>query len=100
MPLYEYACQSCQHHFDIRHSANETPALRCPECDGEVKKVFHAAGIIFKGSGWHIKDYANKSAVTGESKEDAKPEPKTETKAPETKAPEKKEPVTASAASE
>jgi putative FmdB family regulatory protein len=62
MPTYEYACRSCEHHFDVRHGADERPALACPMCRSEVRKVFHAAGIIFKGSGWHIKDYAPKSA--------------------------------------
>jgi len=65
MPLYEYACTSCDHHFDVRHSVSEVPELRCPECQGEVRKVFHAAGVIFKGSGWHITDYAAKSDASG-----------------------------------
>jgi putative FmdB family regulatory protein len=62
MPLYEYACDTCGHRFDVRHSADERPALTCPECEGATQKVFHAAGIIFKGSGWHINDYAPKAA--------------------------------------
>lgn len=61
MPLYEYACKACEHHFDVRHGVDETPKLACPECKSDVRKVFHAAGVIFKGSGWHIKDYASKS---------------------------------------
>ena len=61
MPLYEYACTLCHHKFDIRHGANEKPELSCPECQGAVKKVFHAAGIIFKGSGWYITDSAKKT---------------------------------------
>jgi putative FmdB family regulatory protein len=64
MPLYEYACQSCDHHFDMRHSADDKPALNCPVCQGSVRKVFHAAGIIFKGSGWYIKDSAPKEAAS------------------------------------
>ena len=71
MPLYEYACVKCDHHFDVRHSANETPVLTCPKCQGEVTKVFHAAGIIFKGSGWHIKDYAPKSTPTSSEESSA-----------------------------
>lgn len=67
MPLYEYACTKCNHHFDVRHSATETPVLCCPQCEGDVRKVFHAAGIIFKGSGWHIKDYGQKSDTSSET---------------------------------
>lgn len=64
MPLYEYACTSCDHHFDVRHSANEKPELSCPECQHEVRKVFHASGIIFKGSGWYATDSTPKSSST------------------------------------
>ncbi|HEY3417305.1 MAG TPA: FmdB family zinc ribbon protein, partial [Armatimonadota bacterium] len=69
MPLYEYACKSCEHHFELRHSANDTPSLTCPKCGGAVQKVFFPAGIIFKGSGWHITDYAKKSALVNEQSE-------------------------------
>ncbi len=62
MPVYEYACKHCDHHFDVSHSADEVPALKCPVCQSEVRKVFHAAGIIFKGSGWYITDNAKKAA--------------------------------------
>ena len=49
---------------------NDEPVRQCPECAGAVHKVFHAAGIIFKGSGWYITDSrkTSSSAVTGESK--------------------------------
>lgn len=83
MPLYEYACVKCEHQFDVRHGADEKPQLACPECQGDVRKVFHAAGIIFKGSGWHIKDYAPKGAQKSEESAPAassSSETKTETK--------------------
>jgi len=88
MPLYEYACTSCQHHFDLRHGADEKPELCCPQCQGAVKKVFHAAGIIFKGSGWYVTDSAPKkdtgtevSETKSESKSDTKSESKEKTTA-------------------
>lgn len=101
MPLYEYACRCCAHHFDVRHGADEKPALSCPECAGDVRKVFHAAGIIFKGSGWHINDYdpsrkakadeerteATKAEVKTDTKSDAKPETTAETNTESTPAP-------------
>lgn len=79
MPLYEYACKSCEHHFDLRHGANEKPEIHCPECAGEVRKVFHAAGIIFKGSGWYVTDSAKKSPAS----DSAKAAPATESKTAE-----------------
>ena len=84
MPIYEYACTKCDHHFDVRHGADEKPALKCPRCEGKVRKVFHVAGIIFKGSGWHITDYANKGNGNGGNgkTESAPKEETTETKTP------------------
>jgi len=89
MPVYEYACKKCDHHFDVRHGADEVPELSCPECQSEVRKVFHAAGIIFKGSGWHITDYAKKSSVVSEEKSESavKTEEKKETTPASTPAP-------------
>ncbi len=85
MPVYEYECEQCGTHFERTQSVRDEPIRRCPECSGTVHKVFHPAGIIFKGSGWYITDSrkSSSSAVTGESKNgdskagtDAKPEPK------------------------
>lgn len=58
MPTYEYACKDCDHHFEVVQSFAEDALTECPTCGGNLRKVFSAAGIIFKGSGWHIKDYA------------------------------------------
>ena len=86
MPVYEYACAACRHRFDVRHGADEKPALCCPQCAGEVKKVFHAAGIIFKGSGWYVTDNALKKGGNGKdeapsaTKDDGKDKVLSETK--------------------
>ncbi len=93
MPVYEYECENCGRRFERLQSINDEPVRQCPECSGSVHKVFHPAGIIFKGSGWYITDSrkSTSGSVTGESKSaskttdaSAKPEAKTETK-PESK---------------
>lgn len=58
MPTYEYACKDCGEHLEVVQSFKDEPLTECPTCDGSLRKVFSAAGIIFKGSGWHVKDYA------------------------------------------
>ena len=70
MPVYEYECENCGRRFERMQSINDPPVRQCPECSGAVHKVFHAAGIIFKGSGWYITDSRKSSsgAVTGETK--------------------------------
>jgi putative FmdB family regulatory protein len=67
MPTYEYACRSCGEHLEVVQSFRDDPLTTCPGCQGELRKVFSAAGIIFKGSGWHIKDYAASGSGSGGS---------------------------------
>ena len=62
MPTYEYACRSCGEHLEVVQSFRDDPLTECPACQGQLRKVFSAAGIIFKGSGWHVKDYATSSS--------------------------------------
>ena len=62
MPTYEYACRSCGEHLEVVQSFRDDPLTECPACQGQLRKVFSAAGIIFKGSGWHVKDYASSSS--------------------------------------
>lgn len=57
MPTYEYACKDCGERREVVQSFSDDALTVCPDCAGELRKVFSAAGIIFKGSGWHIKDY-------------------------------------------
>jgi predicted nucleic acid-binding Zn ribbon protein len=35
----------------------------CPECQGEIRKVYTAVGVVFKGSGFYKTDSAKKSTV-------------------------------------
>lgn len=40
----------------------KAPQPDCPDCGSEnVRKVFHAAALVFKGSGWHVNDYKSSS---------------------------------------
>jgi putative FmdB family regulatory protein len=78
MPIYEYECEICGQRFERIQSMRDEPVRQCPECAGSVHKIFHPAGIIFKGSGWYITDSrkASSSAVTGDSKSTDKTETK------------------------
>ena len=83
MPTYEYVCRDCGQHLEVVQSFKDDPLTICPACEGALRKVFSAAGIVFKGSGWHIKDYASSgkraasaagegSTATSERKDGAK----------------------------
>lgn len=69
MPVYEYECEHCGARFERFQSIQDEPIRQCPDCAGSVHKVFHAAGIIFRGSGWYITDSRKAtSAVSGDTK--------------------------------
>jgi putative FmdB family regulatory protein len=70
MPTYEYACRTCEEHLEVVQSFKDDALTTCPGCGGELRKVFSAAGIIFKGSGWHIKDYASSGSSGGSGSAD------------------------------
>ncbi|MEE8375418.1 MAG: FmdB family zinc ribbon protein, partial [Acidimicrobiia bacterium] len=53
MPTYEYACRQCGENIEIFQSFSEKPLKKHNDCGGELKKVFHARGIVFKGSGFY-----------------------------------------------
>ena len=63
MPTYEYACESCDHHFEVFQSIVAAPLKQCPTCGREdLKRLIGAgAGIIFKGSGFYETDYKKAS---------------------------------------
>ena len=60
MPIYEYACASCDHHLEALQKISEDPLVFCPECGGEsLRKMVSAAAFVLKGSGWYETDFKN-----------------------------------------
>ena len=56
MPTYEYVCKSCGATIEKVQSFSEKPLRRHQECGGDLQKVFHARGIVFKGPGFYSTD--------------------------------------------
>ncbi len=61
MPIYEYRCTVCEHTFEVMQKFSDPPVKKCPECKGKVEKLLSAPGLLFKGTGWYVTDYANES---------------------------------------
>ena len=61
MPTYEYKCRACGHTFDIVQKMSDDPLTHCPECAGELRKVFAAPAISFKGSGFYATDHGKQA---------------------------------------
>ena len=52
MPAYEYLCETCGKHFELRQKMSEPEVEACPECSGAVKRLISGgAGAIVKGGG-------------------------------------------------
>ena len=63
MPIYEYKCQQCGAHFEIRQSVSDAPLTSCEKCHGKLEKQWSLSGFQFKGAGWYVTDYAGKKAI-------------------------------------
>jgi putative FmdB family regulatory protein len=63
MPTYDYKCFGCEHQFEQFQSITAEPIRKCPKCGKrKVKRLLGiGAGLIFKGSGFYITDYRDKS---------------------------------------
>jgi putative FmdB family regulatory protein len=65
LPTYQYACTECGHAFDQVQSFSEDALTVCPQCQGKLRKVFNAVGVVFKGSGFYRTDSRGKPASEG-----------------------------------
>lgn len=56
MPTYQYQCHECGTALEVHQSFTDDALTVCPECDGRLRKVFNAVGVVFKGSGFYRTD--------------------------------------------
>ena len=50
MPTYQYACKACEHRFEAVQSFSDASLTECPECSGQLRKLYGSVGVVFKGS--------------------------------------------------
>ena len=62
MPLYEYRCAKCGAHVEKIRKFSDPPFTKCEECGGKLERLLSSPAFRFKGTGWYVTDYANKSA--------------------------------------
>ena len=67
MPTYEYTCRQCGETIEVWQSFSDKPLKKHDECGGELKKVFHARGIVFKGDGFYATDAKPAATKTADS---------------------------------
>src|SRR4051794_41800683 len=65
VPTYQYACTACDHTFEQFQSFSDDALTVCPQCQGRLRKVFNAVGVVFKGSGFYRTDSRRDGASAG-----------------------------------
>ncbi len=64
MPTYEYECQACHERVEAVQKFSDPALTTCEKCGGELRKVFSAVGIVFKGSGFYKTDSRGSSSAS------------------------------------
>ena len=83
MPIYEYACNNCDHTLDALQKMSDDPLVDCPECGkAELKRLISAPRFRLKGEGWYETDFKkdNQKNVHKSDSEPVKKTPKTDKK--------------------
>jgi putative FmdB family regulatory protein len=61
MPIYEYECSACAHHFDTIQKFSDEPLKDCPNCQqSSLQKVISSSSFQLKGTGWYETDFKTK----------------------------------------
>ena len=71
MPTYSYRCTECATAFDIQQAFTDDSLTVCPKCGGKLRKLFHAVGVSFSGSGFYRNDSRAGETKAREKKESA-----------------------------
>jgi len=62
MPTYQYKREDGTM-FEIVQKISDNALSTCPETGQKVKRVITGGGgVVYKGSGWYVTDYKNRSA--------------------------------------
>jgi putative FmdB family regulatory protein len=77
MPTYVYHCKACDTTFEADQRITEDPLTSCAcGSSGTVKRIIQPIAVMFKGSGFHINDYA--ASTSAPKAETSSTEPKSE----------------------
>jgi putative FmdB family regulatory protein len=69
MPTYEYRCPECSNEFELFQKMSDEPVAPCTRCGKPaVRRLSGGAGLLFKGSGFYITDYARGDSYKKEAK--------------------------------
>jgi putative FmdB family regulatory protein len=61
MPIYEYKCLDCGSHVEKMQKFSDATLTVCEKCGGKLEKQWSLSGFQFKGAGWYVTDYTDKT---------------------------------------
>ncbi|WP_336321403.1 FmdB family zinc ribbon protein [Streptomyces lavendofoliae] len=73
MPTYQYQCTECGEGLEAVQKFTDDALTECPNCQGRLKKVFSAVGIVFKGSGFYRNDSRGASSSSSPASKPGSP---------------------------
>ena len=56
MPTYQYRCTECGNDLEVVQKFTDDALTECPACEGRLRKIYNAVGVVFKGSGFYRND--------------------------------------------
>ena len=68
MPTYQYQCTECGEPLEAVQKFSDEALTECPSCQGRLRKVFSAVGVVFKGSGFYRTDSRSASSSSSPAK--------------------------------
>jgi putative FmdB family regulatory protein len=71
VPRYQYACTECDEQLEVHQSFTDDALTVCPACQGRLRKVFNAVGVVFKGSGFYKTDSRQSTSSANGSGKDS-----------------------------
>ena len=80
MPTYGYECLECKEKFEVIQKITDSPLTEHDGCGGALRKLLYPVGIVFKGSGFYVNDYARAGQKNGDKSSESKTETKAEAK--------------------
>jgi putative FmdB family regulatory protein len=89
VPTYGYQCTLCNEEFEVMQRITEDPLRVHDGCGGSLRRLLYPVGVVFKGPGFYVNDYArggngagkkDGAAASGGDTPASKSEPKAEAK--------------------
>jgi putative FmdB family regulatory protein len=64
VPTYQYQCTECGNGLEAVQKFTDDALTVCPQCEGRLRKIYSAVGVVFKGSGFYRNDSRSSSSST------------------------------------